>query len=49
MKNKRGIISEYLPWLLIAAAILTILLITIFIFKGKGFSLIDRIKQVVGG
>jgi len=49
MNNKRGIISEYLPWLLIGIAILVILMITIFIIKGQGFSLIDKIKGIFGG
>ena len=44
--NKRGIITEYLPWILIAVAILAILLIAIFVLKGKGFSLIDQIKNL---
>jgi len=47
--DKRGIISEYLPWLLIALAVLVILMITIFIIKGQGFSLIDKIKGLFGG
>ena len=47
--NKRGIISEYLPWLLIGVAVLVILMITIFLLKGKGFSLIDTIKDLLGG
>jgi hypothetical protein len=46
---KRGIISEFLPWLLIALAVLVILMITIFILKGTGFSLIDKIKNIFGG
>ncbi len=45
----RGIISEFLPWLLIAIAILVVLMITILIMKGTGFSLIDKIKGIVGG
>lgn len=45
-RNCRGIISEYLPWILIAVAVLVILMITIFILKGQGFSLIDKIKGV---
>jgi hypothetical protein len=48
-KNRRGIISEFLPWLLIAVAVLVILMITIFILKGQGFSLIDKIKGIFGG
>lgn len=47
-KKKRGIISEYLPWLLIAIAVLTIVMITIFLLKGKGISLIDQIKGLFG-
>jgi len=45
MKTKRGIIAKYLPWLLIALAILAIVLITIFLLKGTGFSLVDRVKD----
>jgi len=48
-KNKLGIVSEFLPWLLIAIAVLVILMITIFILKGQGASLIDKIKGLVGG
>lgn len=47
--KKRGIISEYLPWLLIAIAVLTILMITIFLLSGKGVLLIDKIKNLLGG
>jgi len=47
--QKRGIISEFLPWLLIAVAILVVLMIAIFIMKGTGFSLIDKIKGLIGG
>jgi len=42
--RKRGVISEYLPWLLIALAILAVLMITIFLLRGQGVSLIDKIK-----
>ena len=45
--KKRGIISGYLPWILIAIAILAILMITIFLLKGKGISLIDKIKDLI--
>lgn len=44
--KKKGVISEYLPWLLIAVAILAIVMITVFLLKEKGFSLIDRIKDL---
>jgi len=44
--KKKGVISEYLPWLLIALAVLAILTITIFIMKEKGLSLVDSIKNL---
>jgi len=47
--NKKGIISEYLPWILIAVAVLVILMIAIFVLKEKGFSLIDQIKDLFAG
>ena len=45
-KNKRGIVSEYLPWLLIAIAILAIMVIAIWVMKDKGISIIDQIKNL---
>ena len=36
--KKKGVISEYLPWLLIGLGVLAILMITIFILKDKVFS-----------
>jgi len=47
MKKNRGVVADYLPWILIALAVLAIVLITIFILKEKGFSLIDKIKDLV--
>ena len=44
--NKKAVVSDYLPWLLIAIAVLVILMITIFLLKGKGFTLIDQIKNI---
>jgi hypothetical protein len=44
--KKSGVISEYLPWLLIGIAILVILMISIFLLKGKGTSFIDSIKNI---
>ncbi len=45
-RGKRGIISDYLPWILIAVAVLVILMITIFLLKERGISLIDQIKNL---
>jgi len=47
--KKKGIVSDYLPWLLIALAVLTIIVIAIFFMKKSGFSLIDKIKVLFGG
>jgi len=47
--KKRGIVTEYLPWLLIALAVLAIVTITIFLLKEKGTSLIDQIKDIFRG
>ena len=44
--KKRGIVSEYLPWLLIAIAVLAIIAITILLLKEKGISLIEQIKNL---
>lgn len=44
--KKSGVISDYLPWLLIAIAILAIIMITIFLLKEKGVLLIDQIKNL---
>ena len=49
MNKKRGIISDYLPWMLIGLAILVILMISLFVLKGKGFEFIDRIKDLFRG
>ncbi len=49
MRSKRGIISEYLPWILIAVAILVVLMIAIFFLKGNGDSFIGAFKNLFGG
>jgi len=49
MKSKRGIVSDYLPWILIAVAVIVILSITIFVLRGKGVSAIDLIKNLFRG
>lgn len=48
-KKKRGIISEYLPWILIAVAVLVILMITLFLLKDQGIYLIEKIKNLFRG
>lgn len=44
--KKKGIVTEYLPWLLIALVVLAIVLISIFVLKNKGTSFIDQIKNL---
>jgi len=46
---RKGIVSDYLPWLLIAVSVLVILLLSIFVFKEKGFDLLLKIKSFFGG
>ena len=47
-KGKKAIVADYLPWILIAVAILVILMISIFLLRGQGVSLIDKIKDLFG-
>ena len=47
VRGKKGIISDYLPWILIAVAVLVILMITIFLLRSKGLSLIDQLKNLL--
>lgn len=44
--NKKAIVTDYLPWLIIGIVVLAIVLISIFILKGKGLSMIDQIKNL---
>ena len=46
--DKRGVVSEYLPWILIAVAVLVILMVSIFLLKGEGTSFIDKLKSLFG-
>jgi len=43
---KKGVVAEYLPWLLIALILLVIVVISIFFLKEKGISLIDAFKNI---
>ena len=47
--HRRGIVSEYLPWVLIAVAVLAILVLTVALLKDEGLSLVDQIKKLFGG
>jgi hypothetical protein len=45
-KKKKGVITDYLVWIIIGLAVLALLFAAIFIFKGGGESLIDKIKNI---
>lgn len=44
--KKKGVITEYLPWLLISLAVLAIIMVVIFFLKQEGASLIDKVKDL---
>lgn len=44
--KKTGIVTEYLPWLLISLAVLAIVMVIIFLLREQGTSLIDEIKNL---
>jgi len=47
--KKKGVIADYLPWIIIAVIVLTVVMIFIFALRGQGFSLIDQIKGLFRG
>ena len=47
--KKRGLVSEYLPWIIIAIAVLTILALSAFFLRNQGVNLIDKIKNLFVG
>jgi len=49
MKFKRGIVADYIPWLIIGIAVLVIISIAIFLMRGQGEGLIDKIKELFSG
>jgi hypothetical protein len=42
-KNCRGIVMDYLPWILIAVLVLVIVFIAIFVIKDTGKGFLDKI------
>ena len=49
LKNKKAIITEYLPWLIIGLAVLAIIFVAILLLKDKGTSFIDYVKNLFHG
>ena len=47
--RKSGVVSEYLPWLLIGIIVLVIIMIAVFLFKEKGLEIINSLKNLFGG
>lgn len=46
IERKRGIVASYLPWLLIALAVLAVVMILIFLLRSEGSSLIEKMKNL---
>lgn len=47
IKRKKGIVTDYLPWVLIAVAVLVILILGVLVLKDKGISVIERLKELL--
>jgi sensor domain CHASE-containing protein len=45
-KNKKAIVSEYLPWIIIAVLVLVIVLFAIMDHRDDGMRFIDQIKNL---
>jgi hypothetical protein len=43
---KKGVVTDYLPWLVIGIAVLAIVMVTIFLLREKGISLLEQIKNL---
>ncbi|MBD3247578.1 hypothetical protein GF378_03085 [Candidatus Pacearchaeota archaeon] len=48
-KNKKAIATEYLPWILIAVAVLVVLALATMLMREKGIGLIDQLKNIFSG
>ena len=44
--GKKGIVAEYLPWLILAVIVLVVIMLIIFVLREQGSSLIDQIKNL---
>ena len=47
--GRRGIVSEYLPWILIAVAVLAIVLVSMLVLREGGSGIIEKIKNLFLG
>lgn len=48
-KDLRGIVTDYLPWLIIGLAVLVIMFVAILLLKEKGTGFIDYVKDLFRG
>ncbi len=46
--SKKGVVADYLPWILISIAVLVVVMVSLFVLREKGISLIDKIKDLFG-
>lgn len=46
LKDKKGIVMDYLPWIIIAVLVLVIVFIAIFVIKDTGIGFLDKIKNL---
>ena len=44
--DSKGIVMDYLPWLIIGHLVLALVMVSIFFLKEKGISIIDSIKNI---
>jgi len=44
--DKKGVVMDYLPWLIIGIAVLAIIFIAMFLLKDKGIGFIDKILNL---
>jgi hypothetical protein len=47
--QRKGVVADYIPWLIIGLAVLVIVMIAVFLLRGQGESFIDKIKSLFRG
>lgn len=48
LSQRKGVVADYIPWLIIGLAVLVIISLAIFLLRGQGETLIDKIKGLFG-
>ena len=49
LNQRKGVVADYIPWLIIALAVLVITSVSLFLMRGQGESFIDKIKDLFAG